>query len=975
MPEAKSCDHCRSRKVRCDGVHPRCGACVRRQQNCVYGRDSRFRHGMRRRRRARISELSARTSDLISAPGEAEYESRVDFPRPPFLSSPLNSGSPATSYLDDALLVVGDGNSTNACPADLDVLPTKEYGTVHPAANEHHENGGQAHNSTEGHSTQTKRCILDYFRNVYSSSSMLAMPLDSSATEIRKARLVSNAALRRQQESMILQPGGPLLDIDFDNDSDSALHLLRLHWNRIDLPRLVTYRPAFTDSLINGGPYVNKILLNGIYYSSSVISESESFLYDSRHPKSDGSSYYSKFCEHLRLHPDQPSFATAMGLVICATSLLSQGLTHECMELYGKARRMFVELEYQLRVDTKEISPNFEKLSAEIEMEMLNRLRFGVFALDTLIRLYIGPLRTSPIPIPPSVELLDSFEELEEWVPYVASHYPSHLSIRTFNPLPTRAVSIFTAQIHLYQIFSDFLQTFFIDKDFTANEYASRWVSREALESRLESWRLGLPSDLQIDCVQSRDFSPHHLDLLASYHTLKILLQRPFLEQESLRALLSDESRILLENICNENALEICRVLTKYRETFSFQRASLITSFSAYTAFVALKERCQSDRTSAINKNAAWCSMFELQLGPNPGLQKVLTSLSSLPNSEISSAALNSRSDSIIQRQKTTGPAVYDPIDNEQPNSTSSEKDLAEITEFVNLWCADGDDCSAWMQETLEMATSTPILYDTLKAIAKLYFGETTKNPEMADIGQQVYIKVLRWVHSELNDSNTDTRIELLIIVVVLAMLELYRPRGESSMSQHWTASLAILERRGPLRHTTGIAHKLFVDLRYHWAIHFLRSRRSSFLSQEEWKTLPWEKPDKKDALQSLLDEVLEIPALLEQFEEYKSLVASKSLSSSEDHIMKEALWARADYIQTQLNQWKNCYAATYPHGSQFKVPEANSIPSRPAFRRWDSKKSKIVTPNPIFYPSSMLAHSMFEAARSSIPRKFIQAK
>lgn len=36
-------------------------------------------------------------------------------------------------------------------------------------------------------------------------------------------------------------------------------------------------------------------------------------------------------------------------------------------------------------------------------------------------------------------------------------------------------------------------------------------------------------------------------------------------------------------------------------------------------------------------------------------------------------------------------------------------------------------------------------------------------------------------------------------------------------MDQHWTASLAILQRRGPLRHTAGIAHGIFVDLRYHW--------------------------------------------------------------------------------------------------------------------------------------------------------------
>lgn len=43
-------------------------------------------------------------------------------------------------------------------------------------------------------------------------------------------------------------------------------------------------------------------------------------------------------------------------------------------------------------------------------------------------------------------------------------------------------------------------------------------------------------------------------------------------------------------------------------------------------------------------------------------------------------------------------------------------------------------------------------------------------------------------------------------------------------MDQHWTASLAILERRGPLCHTAGVAHETFVDLRYHWvSIHVIQ--------------------------------------------------------------------------------------------------------------------------------------------------------
>jgi hypothetical protein len=108
-----------------------------------------------------------------------------------------------------------------------------------------------------------------------------------------------------------------------------------------------------------------------------------------------------------------------------------------------------------------------------------------------------------------------------------------------------------------------------------------------------------------------------------------------------------------------------------------------------------------------------------------------------------------------------------------------------------------------------------------------------------------------------------------------------------------------------------------------------------------------------------LLDEVVAIPALLEQFEQYKSLAAAESLSHNENNSMKEALWAWVDHTRAQLSRWKSCYAATYPYGSQFKAPEENMTITKPVFRCWNSSRTDILTPDPLFYPSMTLAVSL----------------
>ncbi|KEF51710.1 uncharacterized protein A1O9_12345 [Exophiala aquamarina CBS 119918] len=74
-------------------------------------------------------------------------------------------------------------------------------------------------------------------------------------------------------------------NVDFDGvPMDMAMHLLDLHWNRLNLIYLQTYRPAIMDSLFNNGPYVSELLLNAIYLQSSLYSDRKGLQLDAQDP-------------------------------------------------------------------------------------------------------------------------------------------------------------------------------------------------------------------------------------------------------------------------------------------------------------------------------------------------------------------------------------------------------------------------------------------------------------------------------------------------------------------------------------------------------------------------------------------------------------------------------------------------------------------------------------------------------------------
>lgn len=321
--------------------------------------------------------------------------------------------------------------------------------------------------------------------------------------EAASARLISNSSIQRQRESYLFR--GPRLSIDFDGvDPEMAKHLLDLHWNRQHYAFLLTYRPAIMGGLFCNGPYVNKLLLNAIYYSSCLYSDRTELLRsDPDDLSTSGIRFYDRFRSLLVEEIVNPSIPTATALLLCGATLVSHGKPSAGWILCGIAYRMVIDLGCHLLTDARLLStdvPSDRRLLTDMEREMRKRLFWGAFITDATQSLYLGRkpvLHTSDARVP--LMLLDTFEELEEWTPYLDPQSPlsdaSMMSLSDYHPKPAYAVSTFQAQARLFQISAKITRTFYgIDSIAHSSHYLRE--ARQQIMQELDDWNAALPIHL-----------------------------------------------------------------------------------------------------------------------------------------------------------------------------------------------------------------------------------------------------------------------------------------------------------------------------------------------------------------------------------------------------------------------------------------------------------------------------------------------
>lgn len=404
--------------------------------------------------------------------------------------------------------------------------------------------------------------LHDHVQGRYSSAAANAV------TEENNYQLIANAALERQKEfRMRLLP-----DID-GVPVNIATHLLDLHWNRQHHTFLLTYRPALMRDLLHGGPYCSKLLLNAIFACASKYSDRTYLRDNPADPLSAGRRFFQR-CDELiaqELPFGRPSIPTVVAFLLLGSTFIARGDISKGWSYTGFAARMVYDL--GLHLDCK------SRTSLE-DVEVRRRVFWGAFICDKLQSLYLGrPMAMHLHDNQCPAEFVDTFEELDLWTPYVDPELPA--STVLCQPAPVYSVSTFQQLCYLSKLMTRIINCFY-----SSHTAVSKATSNlQTLDAALSDWYNQLPVHLAFDhCISNKAIpTPNVLNLHNTYHSLVILLNRPFVSDGHLRSQFTNTTRSCWKK-CMIAARNITSIVSTYRGTFTLRGAPYLTSYAAYVS-------------------------------------------------------------------------------------------------------------------------------------------------------------------------------------------------------------------------------------------------------------------------------------------------------------------------------------------------------------------------------------------------------
>lgn len=472
----RTCRNCRRRKVKCNGQQPKCGTCQSRGIDCVYPQDAR-RTVVRAKRadvrtlQSKIESLQGRLETLTQSPSVGESQALG-------LSQPSPGTVPIT--------LSPSGNRRRG----IDKAHSPEPGLA--------DDGPQVYGATSLLHDQSSDTPLANQRIGDVETGLLS-------DETIKDKLISNAAIRRQEELSLSSTPSIAANIDFDGvPMDLAMHLFDLHWNRQHLSYLLTYRPAIMDSLIRNGPYVNKLLLNAIFLQSSMYSDRVSPFFGNKQSNAKGLIFYDRFKALLPNYIDKPTIATVVALLTAAACLVPYGYQSAGWALSGIGYQMVIDLGCHLD------SPASSK-EAAIEQEMKKRVYWAAYVGDKLQSLFLGrPVAVHATTGNVTQVYLDTFEEMEEWTPYIDPVAHVDASIPVYRGRPSRAISTFQAFVQLCEIAGHIVEAFYSVSSRAKSETTLLQIKQD-VTTKLDIWRHKLPSWLRFDPSVDSTPPPHQI--------------------------------------------------------------------------------------------------------------------------------------------------------------------------------------------------------------------------------------------------------------------------------------------------------------------------------------------------------------------------------------------------------------------------------------------------------------------------------
>ncbi|KAI8656447.1 Zn(2)-C6 fungal-type domain-containing protein [Fusarium sp. Ph1] len=548
---AKACQECRRRRAKCDGQKPTCSRCSGRQLECIYTTED---DGRGMAPKAYVRQLQARIQIL-------EEILRMHS---------IDIDASAAQLMQRN--VVPQSSTTDVLATAIDQLCDAVEGALALDESMNFDQDGEAR----------------YFGT---TSGRLEFRCSDDAQDLSP----------RGHSSLLTELHEPAFGDQVIVDQEVEAHLLDLYFIWDNPWFQVVDEALFRDSKTNKGRYYSPLLLHCILACGSRYSDRV----EARSDPGDANTAGRPFLDMIEalLHDElkRPNITTIQSLAILSIVYFGSGQDAAGWLYSGMANRLVFDMGLHL-------DPDSLASSVRMTVEEAGLRRQLYWALTGM--LYVGEI--------PSIKAYEPWSDndggLKDFqgavkLPEIPKHAQQSDPRHTlYSVSPMMSVGLHTSWIKLSQIMERILSSLYAPKKLSLGDQRRNFFDSTLLE--LKSWLYGLCTALKPIQGGIPNRFPQAYTLCMVYHTIVILLARPYIQRPRPYSLPQaplqqvDSLAQKTVTIYIEAARSISSLGDQYRQVFgSFRKSPLVATYANLSAALALLDPvCQSRESRGLSE-------------------------------------------------------------------------------------------------------------------------------------------------------------------------------------------------------------------------------------------------------------------------------------------------------------------------------------------------------------------------------------
>ncbi|KIW73486.1 hypothetical protein PV04_01600 [Phialophora macrospora] len=172
----------------------------------------------------------------------------------------------------------------------------------------------------------------------------------------------------------------------------------------------------------------------------------------------------------------------------------------------------------------------------------------------------------------------------------------------------------------------------------------------------------------------------------------------------------------------------------------------------------------------------------------------------------------------------------------------------------------------SWLQ-AIDPSQGNGVSLDlAIMALSLVCLGRKHGDESLRREGTANYGRALHRLQDILSHHSLLLEEQTLASCIALCTFELLEVSGDNTGGwvSHVEGIARLIQLRGPESHVDGLSHRLFLEFRSTSITHALATRKSTYLAQQDWLTVPWKIQPKSD-LDQLQDIMAHIATLIEK--------------------------------------------------------------------------------------------------------------